>query len=152
MQLKDDEVIAIEKYSNLHKLHKVTALCLKFVKSVKKKHKNTTQSMSFKDIKITPEEYKSAENYWLKQVCYSTLELFEDGKLESLRPIKVWDSECNYLKVVTSGRLGKMLKIGYDTEELTILNPEHPYTKLILKDCHEKDHGGDDRAAWRSRE
>ena len=45
-----------------------------------------------------------------------------------------------------------MLKIGYDTEELTILNPEHPYTKLVLKKCHEIDHGGDDRAVWRSRE
>ena len=151
-QLNEDEVIPLEKYSDLHKLHKVTALCLKFIKPVKKVDKNTSKGNSFKDIKITPEEYKSAENYWLKQVCYSTLKMFEEGKLESLRPIKVWDSENNYLKVVTSGRLGKMLKIGYDTEELTILNPEHPYTKLILKDCHEKDHGGDDRAVWRSRE
>ena len=72
-------------------------------------------------------------------------------KLQSLRPITVWDEQGNFLKVVTSGRLGELLKIGYDVPELTILDPSHPYTKLVLKNFHEQDHGGDDRTVWKSR-
>ena len=56
----------------------------------------------------------------------------------------VWDAEGNFLKVVTSGRLGKLLKICYDIEELPILDQNHPYTKLVLKNYHEQEHSGDD--------
>ena len=44
-----------------------------------------------------------------------------------------------------------MLKIGYDVEELTILDPCHSYTKLVLKDAHDQDHSGDDRVVLESR-
>merc|ERR1711923_554767 len=76
---------------------------------------------------------------------------YKAGNLTSLRPVSVWDERGNFLKIVTSGRLGKLLKIGYDVEELTILDPEHPYTYLVLKHFHDEDHCGDDRTVWKSR-
>ena len=94
----------------------------------------------------------TAEEYWVKDVSQSVIDLYDAGKLQSLRPAKVWDASGQFLKVVTSGRLGELLKIGYDIEELTVLDPKHHYTKLVLKEYHEIDHGGDDRAVWRSRE
>ena len=122
---------------------------MKFAKS---RGTGRKQSSDWRKIKLTPEDFDMAERYWIKEVSYSVIKLFDAGKLQSLRPAKVWDETGQFLKIVTSGRLGQLLKIGYDTEELTILNPEHPYTKLVLKKCHEIDHGGDDRAVWRSRE
>ena len=142
-------LIDAEKYSDIQKLHKITAICFKFIQS-----KGTGRKLSkdWKDIKLMPEDYKKAEEYWVKDVSQSVIDLYDAGKLQSLRPAKVWDASGQFLKVVTSGRLGELLKIGYDIEELTVLDPKHPYTKLVLKEYHEIDHGGDDRAVWRSRE
>ena len=144
-----DQVIKIEKFSDLFRLHKHTALCLKFVRS--KGNGKSIIDCDWRKVKLTPEDYRCAEEYWVKKVSEHVLLLYNSGKLQSLRPSMVWDERGQFLKVVTSGRLGKLLKIGYDVEELTILDPKHPYTRLVLKDCHDKDHGGDDRAVWKSR-
>ena len=146
----EEDVIRIEKFSDIGRLHKTTALCLKFIKS--KGNGKGKLDADWTKIRVSPGEYKAGEMYWVKKVSKSVLNLYESGKLQSLRPLKLWDEQGKFLKVVTSGRLGQLLKIGYDVEQLTILDPEHPYTKLVLKEYHEKDHGGDDRAVWRSRE
>ena len=146
-----ESLVDCEKYSNLHQLHKVTALCLKFVKNMKEKQKKTQLCTNYKEIRLSPLDYKEAETYWLKQVSLSTLDLLESGKLRSLRPIKVWDAENNHIKVMTSGRLGKLLKVGYDVEELQILDPKHHYSRLILKEIHEQCHESDDKVIWKSR-
>ena len=143
------EVINAEKFSSLDKLHKITALCLKFVKT--KGNGKGTIDNDWKKIRLTVDDYARAEQFWVRSVSQSVLKMYESGKLQSLRPSAVWDEEGQFLKVVASGRLGKLLKIGYDVEELTILDPSHPYTRLVLKDVHNQDHSGDDRVVWKSR-
>ena len=144
-----DPIIDIKKFSDVGKLHKITALCFKFAQS-RGNGKKTVGN--WKGIQLTPQDYKRAESYWIKEVSRSVVKSYKAEKLQSLRPTAVWDENGQFLKIVTSGRLGKLLKIGYDTEELTILDPSHPYTELVLKECHETEHGGDDRAVWRSRD
>ena len=144
-----EPIINAEKFSDVGKLHKLTALCLKFACS---RGTGRKESGDWRKIKLMPDDYEKAEQYWIKEVSHSVVKLYDSGKLQSLRPSRVWDEKGQFVKIVTSGRLGELLKIGYDLEELTILDPEHPYTKLVLKECHERDHGGDDRAVWRSRE
>ena len=143
------EVIDIEKFSCLDRLHKITAICFKFMHS--RGNGKNVLDCDWNKIKLTPEDYKRAEQYWVRNVSHSVVKLYESGKLQSLRPSPVWDEEGQFLKIVTSGRLGKLLKIGYDIEELTILDPRHQYTKLVLKNIHDQDHSGDDRAVWKSR-
>ena len=144
-----ESVINIEKYTDIEKLHKLTALCLKFLRS--KGNGKKKVDCDWKKIKLTPEDYRNAELYWIKKVSESVITLYNAQKLQSLRPSQVWDENGQFLKVVTSGRLGTLLKIGYDIEELTILDPAHPYTKLVMKECHDIDHGSDDKAVWKSR-
>ena len=143
------QVINIDKFSDIGRLHKHTALCLKFANS--RGNGKTAIDSDWKRVKLTPEDYERAEQFWIKRVSESVSLMYNSGKLQSLRPSLVWDERGHFLKVVTSGRLGNLLKIGYDVEELTILDPKHPYTRLVLKDCHDSDHGGDDRAVWKSR-
>ena len=146
---KGEPVIDINKFSNMDKLHKHTALVLKFARS--KGNGKPMLDCDWKKIVLNPEDFRAAEQFWIKKVSESVLIMYEKGKLQSLRPAKIWDDGGNYLKIVTSGRLGQLLKIGYDVEELTVLDPSHPYTRLVLKSLHEEDHGGDDRTVWKSR-
>ena len=143
-----DSVFDIAKFSDLDKLHKHTAICIKFARS---RGNGKGKLDSWKNIKITPEEYKAAELYWLKVVSNTVVKLYNAGKLDSLRPVSVWDDKGQFIKIVTSGRLGQLLKIGYDVEELIILDPSHPYTYLVLKHFHDQDHCSDDRTVWKSR-
>ena len=147
---KVESVIDIEKFSSLHNLHKHTALCLKFARS--RGNGKPALDCNWKKIVLSPDDYREAEKFWVKKVSESVLKLYEKGKLQSLRPSTNWDDSGNYRKVITSGRLGELLKIGYDVDELTVLDPSHTYTKLVLKDLHDVDHGGDDRVVWKSRE
>ena len=142
-------VFDIAKFSDLEKLHKHTAICIKFVQS--KGNGKGGKVDSWKNIKITPEEYKAAELYWVKVVSEMVVKSYNAGKLNSLRPVSVWDEKGQFVKIVTSGRLGQLLKIGYDVEELVILDPNHPYTYLVLKYFHDQDHCSDDRTVWKSR-
>ena len=145
--------IDVVNFSDIYKLHRVTAICIKFVRSRTNNIENKKKvTGSWKDIRITADDLKEAEIYWIKEESKCVLKLMEQGKLDSLRPIKIWDAQGKYLKVVTSGRLGKLLKIGYDTEELTILDQSHPYTRLLLKSYHDAEHSSDDRVVWKSRE
>ena len=146
---KIESVIDIDKFSSLDKLHKHTALCLKFARS--KGNGKPMVDCDWKKIILGPEDYREAELFWIKRVSDSVLKMYEKGKLQSLRPTTIWDDNGNYLRVVTSGRLGELLKIGYDVDELTVLDPSHPYVRLVLKSIHEEDHGGDDRTVWKSR-
>ena len=145
----NDEVISIEKYSDIHRLHKHTALCLKFAKS--RGNGKGKIDCDWKKIKLTPEDYLNAEKYWIKKVSEHVVVLYNSQKLQSLRPSLVWEDNGQFTKVVTSGRLGTLLKIGYDVEELTILDQSHPYTNLVMKGYHDMDHASDDKAVWKSR-
>ncbi|NRA93174.1 MAG: hypothetical protein HRU26_10915 [Psychroserpens sp.] len=145
----DTPIIEAKKFSSLERLHKVTAFCLKFTMS--RGNGKGKLDNNWQKVKLSTEDFKRAELYWLKIVSGSVVKMYESGKLQSLRPVKVWDEEGKFLKVVTSGRLGKLLKIGYDVEELPILDHNHPYTRLVLKNFHEQEHSSDDRTVWKSR-
>ena len=144
-----DPVLDVAKFSDLDKLHKVTAICIKFARS--KGNGKGGKLDSWRNIKISPEEYRAAELYWVKVVSERVVKSYNAGKLNSLRPVSVWDEKGLFVKIVTSGRLGHLLKIGYDVEELVILDSSHPYTYLVLKSFHDQDHCSDDRTVWKSR-
>ena len=144
-----ESVFDVAKFSDLDKLHKHTAICIKFVRS--KGNGKGGNLDSWRNIKITPEEYQAAELYWVKVVSEKVVKSYNAGKLNSLRPVSVWDEKGQFVKIVTSGRLGQFLKIGYDVEELVILDPSHSYTYIVLKHFHDQDHCSDDRTVWKSR-
>ena len=143
---EEKPVIDASRFSRLGKLHRVTAVCFLFLGS---KGNGKTQIRSAEErVKIPVEYIKKAESYWLRKVNENTVRLFHSGKLSSLRPSLVWSAEGNYAQVVTSGRVGSFLKIGYDVEELPILDHSHPYVRLVLRDYHEREHAGDDKVLW----
>lgn len=137
-------------FSTLQRLLKVTAYILKFIASLKSP-KPQQIDCDWTKIVLTAEDFSAAENYWLRQVSRSVMDMYEAGKLSSLRPCLVWDDKGKFQMVVTSGRVGKLTKIGYDRDQLVILDPSHPYTRLVLKDIHCADHSGDSRVVWKSR-
>ena len=155
MFLNDDYLIDASKYSELSKLTKVTAYVFKAIEHFKELksdgRKCSVLNVEWKNVEVSVRNYRDAEMYWEREVSKSVMKLYEKGKLTSLRPVPMWQDYGKFRKVVTSGRLGKLLKVGYDTEELTILDPKHPYTRLWLKNCHDADHSGDDRVIWKSR-
>ena len=89
-----------EKFSSLDKLHNITDLCLTFFRS--KGNGKIVIDNEWNKIRLSTEDYKRAEQYWIRKVSQSVVKLFESGKLQSLRPEAVWD-EGQFLKIVTSG-------------------------------------------------
>ena len=86
----------------MDKLHKHTALCLKCARS--KGNGKQKIDCNWKKIKLSPENYKSAEQFWVKKVSEQVLRLYKSGKLQSLRATTTWDQDGNFLKVITSGK------------------------------------------------
>ena len=82
-----EEIINIQKFSSLDKLHKHNAPCLKFAKS--RGNVKTNLDNDWTRIKLSIEDYKAAENYWVKRVSESVYKLYEAGKLLLLRPIAI---------------------------------------------------------------
>ena len=140
-------LIKAKDYSDLSRLLKVTAYCIYFFRS-KGNHKSSIDT-DWTKITLSADSFIAAEEYWVKIVSENVVQSIDN--LTSLRPKIVYDDKGKVLRVVTSGRLGKMLKIGYDASELTILDPQHPFTKLVLKQYHEEKHASDDYVLWRSR-
>ena len=146
---EDKPIIDAAKFSSLARLNRVTAVCLIFAGS----RGNGKPVLRRRDerVDITVEHLQKAELFWLKTVNKEVVRLYQSGKLSSLRPSLVWNHQGKFAQVVTSGRLGSLLKVGYDIEELPILDPKHPYVKLILRDFHEKEHASDDKVMWQVR-
>ena len=147
---KEEPLIDASKFSRLAYLHKFTAVCFMFLGS-KGNGKQQLRNKAKDKIKITVESLKKAEIFWLREVNQQTVKLFDAGKYVSLRPSLVWHEQGNFAQVVTSGRVGVALKVGYDLEKLPILDYHHPYVKLLLKDFHDEEHAGDDKVVWKSR-
>ena len=95
-----------------------------------------------------------AENHIMFQAQQGSLQKdFTDGKLSSLQP-RLQTVQTRYKTVdliVTSGRLGAALAIGYDREYLPVINYNSPLARLIMLDAHNIDHSGVDRTLQRSR-
>ena len=145
-----------KRFSDVQRLIRVTAYCIRYVRILRSKPSQSgavlvASNFDYSQIQLTPEELEIAEEYWVNIASTSLVQDVEVGKLSSLRPEVKRDDSGNSIKIVTSGRLGKLLKVGYDTGELTLLDGKHPFTYLILKRFHEERHGGDDYVLWRSR-
>ena len=137
-------------YSSLDFLLKVTAYIIRFIHSLRGPKPDKIEA-DWRRVVLTAEDFAAAESYWMRDMSESVVYMYESGKLSSLNPSLEWDNTGKYQKVVTSGRPGKLLKVGYDSSQLAILDPNHPYTRLILKQIHYEDHAGDSRVLWKSR-
>ena len=142
-------VIDASRYSKLSKLIRVTAVCFLFLGS----RGNGKSALRDKSERVcVPVSFvEKAETYWLREVNKNSVELMNAGKIDSLRPILVWNERGKFPQVVTSGRVGSTMKVGYDVEELPILDSKHPFVRLVVKEYHEKDHAGDDKVLWQLR-
>ncbi len=86
-----------------------------------------------KKIPLEQKDIEKSKKFWENEVSKVSLEKFKNGHYKSLRAY-----EKNG-QVFMSGRLSKdAIKIGFDVEEFQIWPANHPYTKLFLKNLHEK--------------
>ena len=120
-----------QRCSSLNKLLRVTAYILRLFK-----HKGAKKSL------LDNEDIADAVKYWEENAMETSRKKLKNGDYKSLRG---YLREDNY--VVCAGRLpSQAMKLGYDKEELPILEPGHIYTKLFMKERHESlGHPGVDR-------
>ena len=143
----NEPLINAKRFSDLDHLIRVTAYCILFFRS--KDNSKSSINADWTKVILTADIYNAAEAYWVRTVSQGVAQSIE--KLLSLRPKKVYDDAGNVIQVVTSGRLNNMMNLGYDVPELVILDPHHPFTKLVLKKFHDERHASDDYVLWRSR-
>ena len=106
-----------KRCSNLKKLLRITAFILRLFQ-----HKGTERGQLDKEDNI------AAEKYWIREAMKLSQKNLKKGNYKSLRGYQL---ENGY--VVCAGRLpSQSMKIGYDKQELPILEPTHIYTKLYI--------------------
>ena len=94
-----------------------------------------------------------ALNFLLFEAQASVRVALKNGELDTLRPMfKDVEGFGGLQLVVTSGRLGKGLVVGYDKENLPLLKCTERLATLFMKEAHEIDHSGADRSLQRSRQ
>ena len=69
----------------------------------------------------------------------------EKHKLDSLRPQYEAGSSGGEPLVVTGGRLGKKMLIGYDKCNLPMIYSSHIIARLYMQEAHNIEHCGADR-------
>ena len=140
------EVFDAGKYASFKKLVKITATVINICKHMIKKDTPARYLP-------TPTDLEDAETYWIYTAQKQTREDFAAGKLCSLLPklkkYTVYGKDIEI--VVTSGRVGGAMVIGYDKEDLPILSADSPIAEGIILDAHAEEHSGLDRTLWRSR-
>ena len=140
-------LLDLEKYSSLIFVKRVLATVFYFLSKMKLLKR------------LVPDKNKvdhfisDAENYLLENAQTQVLIDYKDGKLVSLFPktkaVQVLGRSTEVL--VTSGRLGGAMAVGYDKDELPILPYNAHISRLYMYDGHAVDHSGTDRTLWRSR-
>ena len=99
---------------------------------------------SFKIKKVPAEMFLEAEKFWLKQAMIKTMQRFEDGKLDSLRPA-VRDGVVYAIGRAPPGGVG-----GPDA--LPILAEDDPLAVAYIKECHKQGHFGPSHVVMKSRQ
>ena len=144
--LSEKPLLDVTRFNSFLKVKRIIGLVLKFIAKIQKRYTYTTTP-------IESEYLEKSENYWFVFAQKDTRERFESGKLTSLLPrktsVQVLTKEQDL--IVTSGRLGGALVVGYDKGELPILDTTSIISKLIMKEAHDEEHCGEDRTLWRSR-
>lgn len=128
-------VVVIENYSNLSKLERVVAYCLRFVNNCKNKENRMTGPLSSKEIcqaVIILVKISQRESFASEIACLKRNTPIEKNRLSRLSP---FIDENGILRV--GGRLSQS-HFTYDKKHPILLCSKHHLTKLIFRRQHER--------------
>ena len=158
------ELIDFQRFKSFSQLKRTMAYVFHFLESIKR----SMISGGLQEAELPPEAdnkkevvvvlnrrvLEQAEKFLMAHAQTDVRSGLKTKKYDSLLPriLRVADSRgVEVDTVVVSGRLGDNLVVGYDKTELPLLEYSHPMSKLIMRECHEMDHGGLDRTLMRTR-
>ncbi len=117
------------RYSRLRKLFRVTAWLQRFIKNCR-----LPKDARQRSVVLTSEELNQSEIFWLGR---SQREMFPDKeKDEKLRRFNPRYDENGILRA--NGRLKFANELPFDSRYPILLSKDHPLTKLVILDAHEK--------------
>ena len=132
------QIIDCERFGNLKRLFRVTAYVLRFIKGLKEK-KSTGKE-------LTAPEIETAETLWIKSIqstnFYKELECLSASNKHSSSPqyVKQFNLFLDRQKVIKcKGRLHNS-ELNESGKNPILLPACHYFTKLVIKDCHERVH------------
>ena len=120
--------IHISKYGSSAKLLRVTAYALRFIENLKRKKVN----VMLKAGRLSVGELEAAEGAWIVDAQLSFMQDKDYGKL-SVQLGLVKENEF----LVCKGRLGSS-DLDFRSKYPLLLPKNHPFTDLMIKDCHER--------------
>ena len=122
-------IIDPNKFSNLKRLVNVTGWVQRFLTNCR-----LPMNLRRKDQILLPTEISEAETFWIKQAQAQTFPGGEnEGSLTQLNPKR--DGE-GLLRM--DGRLRFADELPYDTRHPILLPKDHPVTRLVIVDAHER--------------
>jgi len=152
-----ESFISYGRFSTFDKLVRVFGYVYQFIENIRRKmisggilENNAVAGRFF----LSRGNILTAENFILASAQENLRGQVEAGKYNSLLPRVVGFKDergMDVEHVVVSGRLAGLLQVGYDKQELPLLEASHPLSRLIIRGAHEIDHGGLERTVQRSR-
>jgi len=141
--LNTDDFLPLKNFSSLSKVTNCLSIVAKYCLNLKNKTRG-------RDV---PRELSLKSEYWLIHRAQVGLQVaFKKGELATLRPrLLDFQSFTTVSLIVTAGRLGEHLAIGYDKTSLPLLAAKAELATLFMRRAHEIDHSGVDRTLQRSR-
>lgn len=127
-----NNIIQCERFSDIHKLMRVTAYVKRFVRNVKNKIRrehNVVTSMT-----VTPEELAESEQLWLLEI-QSALPGSVSNYEELATQLGVFVAEGGVKRCM--GRFGRSI-LPYETKHPALLPRNHHITRLYVEDAHRR--------------
>ena len=122
-------IIDPNKFSNLKRLVNVTGWVQRFLTNCR-----LPMNLRRKDRILLPTEISEAETFWIKQAQAQTFPGGEnEGSLTQLSPKSDGDGLLRM-----DGRLRFADELPYDTRHPILLPKDHPVTRLVIVDAHER--------------
>ena len=123
-----DEIINVEKFSEVNKLYRITSYVLRFVHNLRR---NVRKEELILCDYVTTDELREAKQLWIKANQASLPEL---KNYEHLRKqLNLFEGENGLVRC--KGRIGNA-NLPYDAKHPVLLNREHKLSELIVKDIH----------------
>ena len=133
----------LDKFSSLTRAATRLAMVAKVAENFKYKTKGGDMDVTLKD---------KAEVYLLHRAQQDVRVALEKGELDTLRPQKlICEAFSSVQLIVTGGRLGDKMLVGFDKVSLPILLMTDELSRLYMREAHEVDHSGADRTLQRAR-
>jgi len=133
--MKIDQVIDINRISNLTKLLRVTALVLQFVRKLKNKVRGEKRTENWKSLGAS--DLNEAEKLWIKVVQASSF-VEESRRINSKPPAYVSQFEL-FLEddiIKCKGRISNS-PLPSNSRNPVLLPAKHSFVMLVIKDAHE---------------